>query len=280
MAPASDDPTQPGFTPDAREALRTHFLNKPTAEHAGHWDALWQKQVVPWDRKFPNPALVDLLNDKTSIVGQPVSRDGKRKRALVPGCGRGYDVLLLASYGYDAYGLDASKTALEACKKLEKEEGEVQYSAKDADQGKGRTKFLFGDFFGDDWFQDADGGHFDFIYDYTFLCALPPQLRPAWAKRQSELLTSDGRLVCLEFPTSKPPSTGGPPFGLSSSLYVELFKFPGQDVEYDEDGYVVPKQSSSDLASNALVRAAHWKPERTHAVGQGSDWVSIWHHKV
>lgn len=278
MSLVSDDPTDPGFTPDARDKLRSHFLNKPPAEHVGHWDELWQKQVVPWDRKLPNPALVDILNEKTNLIGGPASQNGKRKRALVPGCGRGYDVLLFASYGYDAYGLDASKTALEACKKLEKEEGDTQYAAKDEDQGKGLTKFVFADFFKDDWFVDGIS-KFDVIYDYTFLCALPPELRPAWAKRQSELLADDGKLVCLEFPTAKPPSTGGPPFGLSPPLYVELFSQPGRDVQYDGDGYVVPqKQANDGSGQGALTRVEHWQPERTHAVGQGTDWVSIWQH--
>lgn len=42
-------------------------------------------------------------------------------------------------------------------------------------------------------------------------------MRPAWALRYTQLLAKDGRLVCLEFPTYKAPSTGGPPFGLTVS---------------------------------------------------------------
>ena len=58
---------------------------------------------------------------RADTIGGPIAQDGQRRKALVPGCGRGVDVLLLASFGYDAYGLECSATAVDACKKEEKE---------------------------------------------------------------------------------------------------------------------------------------------------------------
>lgn len=263
---------------DVREKLRQHFLDQPAESQTGRWDAMWQQQVTPWDRWTPNPALVDILNSKSNLI--PEANSSKtRPKALVPGCGRGYDVLLFASHGYNAYGLDASQTALEASKALEHDQGddESKYPVKSQQVGRGERKFLLADFFKDDFLKETGGGNFDVIYDYTFLCALPPELRPKWAKRMSELLAPNGRLVCLEFPLAKPPATGGPPHGLSSELYVQLFKQPGAAMKYGEDGYVQAEGGEVD-AKTGLVRVEHWQPERTHDVGKGKDWVSVWKH--
>lgn len=92
-----------------------------------------------------------------------------------------------------------------------------------------------------------------------------------------ELLAPGGILICLEFPTYKEPSTGGPPFGLTPELYEMLLPFPGVEPKYDEKGYVVKEDRAVDPAG--LARIAHWQPERTHPIGQGTDWVSLWRHK-
>jgi methyl halide transferase len=114
-----------------------------------------------------------------------------------------------------------------------------------------------------------------------FLCALPPSLRAPWALRMSKLLAPNGSLICLEFPTHKPPKSGGPPWALPSTVYVELFKRPGEEISYDEDGKVIAEEKEE--SDSALVRVTHFKPERTHAVGvvngEVKDWVSIWKHK-
>ncbi|OQN96717.1 hypothetical protein B0A48_17141 [Cryoendolithus antarcticus] len=261
---------------DDREKLRQHFLDQPAEAQTSRWDALWKQQTTPWDRSTPSPALVDTLLEKKYVLG-PIPQDGKRRKALVPGCGPGYDVLLFASHGYDAIGLDASETAIEACKVLDAQQGndESKYPIVDSSIERGSRTFVLADFFMNDFLKASDAPQFDIIYDYTFLCALPPALRPKWAKRMTELLAPNGRLICLEFPLSKPPSTGGPPHGLSSDLYTELFKAPGEDVKYDADGYAV---QSEGVAGRGLKRIAHWAPTRSHQVGQGSDHVSIWRH--
>jgi hypothetical protein len=244
------------------------------------WDAMWRQKTTPWDRSKPSPALIDALNEKSDILNSSTqSGETRRKKALVPGCGRGYDVLLFASHGYDAYGLDVSQTAVEACQELDKEQGNdaARYPLSDPKLGRGSRNFLVADFFKDDLSFSTDGGSFDVIYDYTFLCAIPPELRPQWPKRISELLAPNGSLICLESPLAKPPNAGGPPHGLSSELYMQLFKQPGRDVSYAEDGYVVSDERSLDHVFG-LVRVAHWSPARTHQVGKGTDMMSIWKH--
>lgn len=93
----------------------------------------------------------------------------------------------------------------------------------------------------------------------------------------SRLLSSDGKLICLEFPTYKHPCTGGPPWALRSELYIELFKRPGEEVSYDKEGFVTPRDDVEN-SEQGLERIAHWKAERTHPIGQGHDCVGIWRH--
>lgn len=137
----------------------------------------------------------------------------------MPGCGRGYDVLLFASYGFNAVGLDISPTATEEAKKTQADQDlEQKYPVKHVKEGRGEARFITADFFMDNFLSETHGSSesdrkFDLIYDYTFLCALPPALRPKWATRMSTLLSPTGRLICMEYPLGKDPKTGGPPHG-------------------------------------------------------------------
>lgn len=163
-----------------RERMKTHFANG-SAANGNRWDDLWQKgDFLPFDRHMPNPALEDVLVDgKDDLLGSPMIADGRggtgvkrRKRALVPGCGRGYDVLLLASFGYDAYGLEVSGAAVQRCREYERANA-ARYPVREESVGAGKVVFIQGDFFADDWLDGIDaGGNVDLIYDYTVRLSL------------------------------------------------------------------------------------------------------------
>lgn len=269
---------------EVRQRLLAHF----SASSAGTtkeepWSKLWDEGTfLPWDRGHPNPALEDLLNERRDMLGTPwTEAEGirRRKRALVPGCGRGYDVLLLASFGYDAYGLDISKSAIEKCKTFAEEHAK-DYPPRDNELGAGSFYFLQGDFFKDDWLEMVQGGTtFELLYDYTFLSALPPSLRPAWSLRYTQLLANgpSSCLICVEFPTNKPPATGGPPFALPPKVYLAHLTHPGEQLPYDDEDNLL-EEKIEGKSPTGLERIAHWQPERTHEIGKGSDWVSVWKH--
>lgn len=158
-----------------RERLRQHVLEAHTSpDQPIQWNDMYKSATTPWDRGCPNPALSEILA-RRDLVGEPTTVDpamGKRrKRALVPGCGKGYDVLLLAAFGYDAYGLEMSELALEAARANEvKSKGEELYKTRDERVGSGKVTWIVGDFFKDDWFKTVDAsfdGTFDLLYDYT-----------------------------------------------------------------------------------------------------------------
>ena len=148
-----------------RERLRQHFLQENSPDR---WEKLWQNNFMPWDRGAPNPALVDIINQHKNLFGESSSEssDGTKtkKRALVPGCGRGYDVMLLASFGYDAVGVDGSETAVKAAQKLPQEHMD-KYPLQSGVQERGTVTYILDDFFSKSW--EGGDGKFDVIYDYT-----------------------------------------------------------------------------------------------------------------
>ena len=75
---------------------------------------------------------------------------------------------------------------------------------------------VLGDFFT----YDFGATDFDLIYERTFLCALPPDLWPAYVNRMAQLLRPKGKLVgvFLYGEQDEPP-----PYPLSSEKARELF---------------------------------------------------------
>jgi hypothetical protein len=115
--------------------------------------------------------LVEVLCERTDVIGKALAEvDGtlQRKKALIPGCGRGVDVCLLESFGYDCVGLEYSLKAVEACEMYAKEHAS-SYPVHDEKIGKGSKVFVQGDFYKDDWLEKTGLGvkQFDLIYDYT-----------------------------------------------------------------------------------------------------------------
>jgi SAM-dependent methyltransferase len=156
-----------------QDRLTTFFAGQAPEAHPTRWDDLWKAgDFLPWDRGFPNPALFDTLLDHPATFGTSLKPDGTRKRALVPGCGKGYDLVLLSAFGYDAWGVEYSKNAVKAANEFlastEKEDRE-EYKVRDEKVGRGVQKSLFGDFFSDDWVKETGGmgEGFDLIYDCT-----------------------------------------------------------------------------------------------------------------
>lgn len=154
--------------------IQAHWAKYQGDKYVEGWASLWDKgHNLPWDRGFPNPALEDTLAQRAGTIGGPIDQDGQRRKALVPGCGRGVDVFLLASFGYDAYGLEYSATAVDACKKKEEKEKHSRYRVRDEKVGEGKVTFVQGDFFDDTWLNEigVPRNGFDVIYDYT-VCIL------------------------------------------------------------------------------------------------------------
>lgn len=170
------------------------------------WTELWDAGIAPgqlFDAESPSPLLSNFIKENKIPTG----------RALVPGCGRGYDVTALASSDRYVLGLDIAQKAVDAAKERRDALSEEQCSCKE------NADFQTTSFF--DLDVTDPNNKFDFIYDYTFLCALDPSIRTLWAEQMARLMKPNGELLTLIFPI-RPPDDKGPPFSLSLEIYKEL----------------------------------------------------------
>lgn len=159
-----------------------------------------------FDAKVPLPFIAKLF-EKDHLV--------PNGSGLVPGCGRGYAVQAFARGDRHVTGLDLAPTATAAAKAfLDQQVADGSLEA--------RFSVKTGSFFD---LPSAEGGVYDFAYDYTFLCALPPTLRQDWASTYQRLLKPGGALITVVFPitASKPPSSG-PPYPLTEHLVADLLE--------------------------------------------------------
>lgn len=156
------------------------------------WDVRYGHGVTPWDRGGQNPALTSWLADGS--LGPC--------RILVPGCGRGYEVVELARRGFEVTAVDFSPNAIETVT------GKLETAGHSA-------TLVQADFFR--WMPDSP---FEAIYEQTSLCALLPEQWRAYVRRLRDWLVPGGRLFALFMQTSRP---GGPPFHCDIAAMKELF---------------------------------------------------------
>jgi SAM-dependent methyltransferase len=197
-----DQPVRP-VDPEARANMRALCATAGGPSTAAGWDILWREGLTLWDLNGPTPALADEI---AAALASGNLRPGAR--ALVPGCGAAYDVIALArDHGLDATGVDIVPAAIEKARAL-------------ASGTRGVT-LLIADFFDASALPSAP---FDFIFDYTFFCAIAPSQRKAWGERMGELLAPGGRLLTFAFPLdddekAADPNAAGPPHPVSIAAY-------------------------------------------------------------
>src|SRR5207249_2681123 len=125
------------------------------------WDSRYRDGKTPWDFRGVPAALQSYL--KTAQPGQ----------VLIPGCGSGYEVRAFHERGWDVMAMDYAPAAVaRAWEILDELAGKV----------------VLADFFT----HDFGGRKFDVMYERTFLCSLPPDMRPEYARRVTELLVNGG----------------------------------------------------------------------------------------
>lgn len=148
------------------------------------WSLRYQQGSMGWDLSSALPPLYQYLCQIKS----------KGLSILIPGAGNGYEVAAGWELGFhNIHLLDISREPIRAF--LEKfpdfPPSHLQHE----------------NFFHHDH-------HYDLILEQTFLCALDPGLRPAYAKKMYELLRPGGRLAGVLFDRDFPFE--GPPFGGSA----------------------------------------------------------------
>jgi thiopurine S-methyltransferase len=146
-----------------------------------HWESLYLEGRLPWDAG-------GVPLDFEKYVAQMVSPG----RALVPGCGSGYEVVSLAAAGYEVLAIDFSPTAIDIARKVTR--------GSDA-------QLEVADFFA------LDAGMFDLVYERAFMCAMPLSQRADWSRKIASVIRPGGFLVGYFFLDGD--ELDGPPFGIA-----------------------------------------------------------------
>jgi len=164
-------------------------MNRFTKEF---WAGRWHEGQTGWDVGNVSTPFVDFFDALTN----------KEMRILIPGGGNGYEGEYLWQQGFkNVHLLDIVEQPLENFKKRVPDFPDHQLRC--------------ADFFSLD-------EKFDLIVEQTFFCALDPTLRPKYASKMSEVLSSGSKLAGLLF--NFPLTEEGPPFGGDESEYRKLFE--------------------------------------------------------
>jgi SAM-dependent methyltransferase len=178
MTAHAASPVPPGGTPD----LTSSF-----------WQGLYDEGKTGWDRGGPNPMLREWLERRVLV----------ECGILVPGCGRGHEVVALAEAGFRVTAVDYAESAVNSLR------------AELARRGLDATVVQA------DLFQFCPAAPFDAIYEQTCLCAIDPGQRSTYAQSLARWLRPGGKLFALFMQTGKP---GGPPFHCPLEEMRELFQ--------------------------------------------------------
>ncbi len=147
------------------------------------WNLRYNNNDTPWDRGESTPELRELLKTFPELW--------TNKRVLVPGCGRAYDAEEIAKVADFVVAADVSEIAIR--------EARERFSAEN-------VEWLVADFFKE---LERDG-EFDIIFEHTFFCAIPPEMREAYAEKMGRLLKPDGLLIGLFYLDDEDEFTGPP----------------------------------------------------------------------
>jgi methyl halide transferase len=156
------------------------------------WENRYQLGETPWEKGQAAPPLTELLS-----TAEPVAWGAGP--VLVPGCGFGHDVRILAAHGLTVVGLDLSPTAIERARAFPQVHGET---------------YELGNFMDPDWLA---GRQFSAIWEHTCFCAIDPADRSRYAKAAASCLPDDGLLAGVFFLTPFDPGAErpGPPHGVT-----------------------------------------------------------------
>jgi len=158
------------------------------------WQRHYDEDDLGWDLGHVAPPFVDLLESNAIFPC----------KTLVPGCGRGHEVIFFGENGFDVTAVDYSI-------------GAVNHLNSVILGRKLNIRVLNLDFF------ELDSTHdclYDLLIEQTFFCAISPSQRPLYAKTVARILKKGGMIVGLFYHTGQ---EGGPPFNTTRQDIIKHF---------------------------------------------------------
>ncbi len=156
-----------------------------------YWENQYKTDEIRWDLGKIAPPIkyyFDTIKNKNAAI-------------LIPGCGNSYEAEYLLNQGFTNITLIDIASNLVQSLKLKFVENK-------------NISVVLGDFF-------DHKGHYDYIVEQTFFCALPPTMRQKYVWKMHQLLSNHGKLIGLLFDRT---FDIGPPFGGNQLEYEQLFK--------------------------------------------------------
>lgn len=154
-----------------------------------------------------------------------------RTRVLVPLCGKTEDMAFLVAHGFDVVGVEAVESAaIDFFREHELTPSIEDHSATSGGFGgkifrAPSIAIVVGDFFAVTPALVGEGGAVTAFYDRAAMVALPPDVRPRYAKHLRSLVAPDAKGLVITFDLDK-PKTEGPPFSIDGD---ELRATYGED---------------------------------------------------
>jgi cyclopropane fatty-acyl-phospholipid synthase-like methyltransferase len=159
------------------------------------WQRHYDEGDLGWDLGQVAPPFIKLFESKTILPG----------KTLIPGCGRGHEVIYLAENGFEVTAVDYSP-------------GAVNHLKSTVQERNLKCEVLNMDFFGID---SAHNGVYDLLIEQTFFCAISPEQRSSYVSTVARALKKGGMLAGLFYHTGE--EEGGPPFNTTREDIKKYF---------------------------------------------------------
>lgn len=160
-----------------------------------NWNQAYLTGDYPWDKGSAAPPLRKYLA-QSQILGT----------VLVPGCGLGHDVRLLAHAGARVTGLDCAPKAIELAERI----GSLD-----------RVEFQVGDFLASN---PSLVEAYDWVFEHTCLCALEPIQRRSYVDALCRVLKPQAHYLAIFYIQVENYDGLGPPHPITRREIDELFK--------------------------------------------------------
>ena len=187
------------------------------------WQSKFDARTTPWDRGGINPQIETWvrsgqLRPTQSADARSVGTDDARlTRVLVPGCGSGYEVAMLAEWGFDVTAVDFAPAATERTRNRLRSLLQSPAAARVA-----RAEVVEADVLA-----YRPVAQFDAIYEQTCLCALHPDHWRRYADQLFAWLRPGGRLFALFMQAPREVASSGfvegPPYHCDVNAMRGLF---------------------------------------------------------
>lgn len=198
-----------------------------SVSNSEYWEYRYQEGTTRWDLGKAAPPLVNLLNSSELAL--------KSGCVAVLGCGRGYDAMLFAEYGFDALGFDFAPLAIADATAL-------------AQAARSSAQFLQRDIFN---LANEFPSYFDYVVEHTCFCAIDPDKRSDYVKLVRQILKPQGELIGVFFTHSR---FGGPPFGITTEAIEQYFEADFEIISLVPITNSVPERQGEEHLGRFRVR--------------------------